>query len=128
MHPAAYLSESLRTLGIPLRRFKTGTPARVHGATVDFSRLEEQYGDEPPVAASFATDPKTLKNKLPCYIGYTNEQTHEVIRQNIGRSPLYGGAIEGIGPATAPASRIRLALRRKKAPPVLFGADGGEHP
>ena len=127
MHPAAYLSESLRTLGIPLRRFKTGTPARVHGATVDFSRLEEQYGDEPPVAASFATDPKTLKNKLPCYIGYTNEQTHEVIRQNIGRSPLYGGAIEGIGPRYCPSIEDKVMRFAEKKRHQFFLEPMGEN-
>ena len=127
MHPAAYLSESLRMLGIPLRRFKTGTPARVHGATVDFSRLEEQYGDEPPVAASFATDPKTLKNKLPCYIGYTNEQTHEVIRQNIGRSPLYGGAIEGIGPRYCPSIEDKVMRFAEKKRHQFFLEPMGEN-
>lgn len=103
MHPAAHLSESLRTLGVTLRRFKTGTPARVHSRSIDYTQFEVQPGDEPPIPASFATDYRTLKNKLPCHIGYTNEQTHEVIRQNIGRSPLYGGKIEGIGPRYCPS-------------------------
>ena len=103
MHPAAHLSDSLRSLGIELRRFKTGTPARVHSDSIDYSQFEVQPGDEPPIPASFFTDYRTLKNKLPCHIGYTNEQTHEVIRQNIGRSPLYGGKIEGIGPRYCPS-------------------------
>lgn len=103
MHPAAHLSSSLAALGISLRRFKTGTPARVHGRSIDYSGFEEQPGDEPLIPASFSTDYRTLKNKLPCYIGYTNEETHEVIRQNIGRSPLYGGKIEGIGPRYCPS-------------------------
>ena len=127
MHPAARLSDSLRTLGITLRRFKTGTPARVHGNSVDFTRLEEQHGDEPPVAASFATDPATLQNKLPCYIGYTNEETHEVIRQNIGRSPLYGGAIEGIGPRYCPSFETKIVRFPDKTRHQLFVEPCGEN-
>ena len=127
MHPAARLSDSLRALGIPLRRFKTGTPARVHGNSVDFTRLEEQHGDEPPVAASFATDPATLQNKLPCYIGYTNEETHEVIRQNIGRSPLYGGAIEGIGPRYCPSIEDKVMRFAEKPRHQFFLEPMGEN-
>lgn len=127
MHPAAHLSDSLRALGIPLRRFKTGTPARVHGNSVDFTRLEEQHGDEPPVAASFATDPATLQNKLPCYIGYTNEETHEVIRQNIGRSPLYGGAIEGIGPRYCPSIEDKVMRFAEKPRHQFFLEPMGEN-
>lgn len=126
MHPAAHLSDSLRALGISLRRFKTGTPARVHGNSVDFTRLEEQHGDEPPVAASFATDPATLQNKLPCYIGYTNEETHEVIRQNIGRSPLYGGAIEGIGPRYCPSIEDKVMRFAEKPRHQFFLEPMGE--
>lgn len=127
MHPAAHLSDSLRALGISLRRFKTGTPARVHGNSVDFTRLEEQHGDEPPVAASFATDPATLQNKLPCYIGYTNEETHEVIRQNIGRSPLYGGAIEGIGPRYCPSIEDKVMRFAEKPRHQFFLEPMGEN-
>ena len=127
MHPAARLSDSLRALGISLRRFKTGTPARVHGNSVDFTRLEEQHGDEPPVAASFATDPATLQNKLPCYIGYTNEETHEVIRQNIGRSPLYGGAIEGIGPRYCPSIEDKVMRFAEKPRHQFFLEPMGEN-
>lgn len=103
MHPAAHLSESLRALGVELRRFKTGTPARVHSGSIDYSKFELQPGDEPPIPASFSTDPATLKNTLPCHIGYTNGDTHTIIRQNIHRSPLYGGKIEGIGPRYCPS-------------------------
>ena len=127
MHSAARLSDSLRALGITLRRFKTGTPARVHGNSVDFTRLEEQHGDEPPVAASFATDPATLQNKLPCYIGYTNEETHEVIRQNIGRSPLYGGAIEGIGPRYCPSIEDKVMRFAEKPRHQFFLEPMGEN-
>ena len=127
MHPAAHLSESLRQLGIPLRRFKTGTPARVHGDSIDYQKLEKQEGDEPPVAASFATDPAVLHNKLPCYIGYTNGQTHAVIRQNIGRSPLYGGAIEGIGPRYCPSIEDKVMRFAEKPRHQFFLEPMGEN-
>ena len=127
MHPAAHLSESLRQLGIPLRRFKTGTPARVHGDSIDYQKLEKQEGDEPPVAASFATDPAVLQNKLPCYIGYTNGQTHAFIRQNIGRSPLYGGAIEGIGPRYCPSIEDNVMRFSEKPRHQFFLEPMGEN-
>ena len=127
MHPAAHLSDSLRELGISLRRFKTGTPARVHGSSIDFSKLERQPGDEPPVAASFATDPAALHNKLPCYIGYTNEDTHAVIRRNIGRSPLYGGAIEGIGPRYCPSIEDKVMRFAQKPRHQFFLEPMGEN-
>ena len=127
MHPAARLSDSLRDLGISLRRFKTGTPARVHGSSIDFSKLERQPGDEPPVAASFATDAAALHNKLPCYIGYTNEDTHAVIRRNIGRSPLYGGAIEGIGPRYCPSIEDKVMRFAQKPRHQFFLEPMGEN-
>ena len=127
MHPAAHLSESLRQLGIPLRRFKTGTPARVHGDSIDYQKLEKQVGDEPPVAASFATDPAVLQNKLPCYIGYTNGQTHAVIRQNIGRSPLYGGTIEGVGPRYCPSIEDKVMRFAEKPRHQFFLEPMGEN-
>ena len=127
MHPAAHLSESLRQLGIPLRRFKTGTPARVHCDSIDYQKLEKQEGDEPPVAASFATDPAVLRNKLPCYIGYTNGQTHAVIRQNIGRSPLYGGAIEGVGPRYCPSIEDKVMRFAEKPRHQFFLEPMGEN-
>ena len=127
MHPAAHLSESLRQLGIPLRRFKTGTPARVHGDSINYQKLEKQEGDEPPVAASFATDPAVLQNKLHCFIGYTNQQTHAVIRQNIGRSPLYGGAIEGIGPRYCPSIEDKVMRFAEKPRHQFFLEPMGEN-
>ena len=127
MHPAAHLSESLRQLGIPLRRFKTGTPARVHGDSIDYQKMKKQEGDEPPVAASFATDPAVLQNKLPCYIGYTNGQTHAVIRQNIGRSPLYGGAIEGVGPRYCPSIEDKVMRFAEKPRHQFFLEPMGEN-
>ncbi len=100
--PAKPLSESLEKLGVKLRRFKTGTPARVARDSIDYSKLEIQYGDEHIVPFSFETE-GPLENKVECYIGYTNEKTHEIIRKNIGRSPLYSGKIEGIGPRYCPS-------------------------
>lgn len=102
-HSARALSDSLRAAGIGLRRFKTGTPARVNKRSIDFSVLKEQPGDEKPVPMSFMTKGE-VKNILPCHIDYTNNETHEVIKANIDRSPLYGlGTIEGIGPRYCPS-------------------------
>ena len=101
-HSAMKLSDSLKAAGIELRRFKTGTPARVNKRSIDFSQMQIQEGDEHTVPMSFMTDHE-IKNILPCHICYTNEDTHEVIRQNIHRSPLYGGKIEGIGPRYCPS-------------------------
>ena len=95
------LSESLTRLGLPLRRFKTGTPARIHRRTIDFSLLERQDGESPILPLSFET--KFLpQNKIDCHIAFTNADTHRIIRENIGRSPLYGGEIEGVGPRYCP--------------------------
>lgn len=102
MFPARGLSDSLRALGLPLLRFKTGTPPRVNRRSVDFSVLEEQRGDEEIVPFSFETTRK-LENRAVCYLAATNEKTHEIIRQNLSRSPIYGGRIEGIGPRYCPS-------------------------
>lgn len=105
--PANLLSKSLLEAGITLRRFKTGTPARVHRRSIDFSKLERQEGDEKIVP--FSADTKgELKNTLPCYIGYTNETTHKVILDNIERSAMYGGQIEGIGPRYCPSIEDKI--------------------
>jgi len=100
--PAVGLSDSLRNLGFEIGRLKTGTPARLDGKTIDFSRLEVQHGDEHPIPFSFSTD-KIDRPQLPCHIVYTNERTHEIIRANLDRSPLYGGVIEGVGPRYCPS-------------------------
>ncbi len=105
--PANLLSDSLKNNGITLRRFKTGTPARVHRRSIDFDRLERQDGDEKITPFSFETKGE-LKNTLPCYIGYTNEKTHEVILKNIKRSAMYGGQIEGIGPRYCPSIEDKI--------------------
>ena len=98
------LSESLIKLGIKLHRFKTGTPARISEDSIDFSRMEPQYGDEPVVPFSFSTDPLLIqKEQVKCYLTHTNEKTHEIIRENIDRSPMYTGVIEGVGPRYCPS-------------------------
>lgn len=105
--PAAFLSESLRNAGITIRRFKTGTPARVHKRSIDFDLLEKQDGDENIVPFAFDNF-KKLENKVSCYIGYTNAQTHKVIRDNIKKSALYSGNIEGVGPRYCPSIEDKI--------------------
>ncbi|MCM1309069.1 MAG: tRNA uridine-5-carboxymethylaminomethyl(34) synthesis enzyme MnmG, partial [Butyrivibrio sp.] len=101
---ANHLSDSLQELGIELVRFKTGTPARVDGRTVDFDKMEEQLGDTPIVPFSFSTDPDEIqKEQASCWLTYTNGETHRIIRENIGRSPLYSGVIHGTGPRYCPS-------------------------
>ena len=102
--PSNYLSESLINAGILLRRFKTGTPARMDGRTIDYSKMSEQFGDDPVVPFSFDTDAADVqKPQVSCWLTYTNEKTHEIIRNNIDRSPIYAGIIEGIGPRYCPS-------------------------
>ena len=101
---ANYLSESMKKLGIEIVRFKTGTPARVDGRTIDFDKMEEQVGDTPIVPFSFSTNPDDIqKEQASCWLTYTNEKTHEIIRSNIDRSPLYSGVIHGTGPRYCPS-------------------------
>ncbi|MCI5802544.1 MAG: tRNA uridine-5-carboxymethylaminomethyl(34) synthesis enzyme MnmG [Oscillospiraceae bacterium] len=119
LHPAGPLSDSLRGLGIHLRRFKTGTPARVHRGSIDFSQLEEQAGDEPVTPFSFETT-EELHNRVVCHIAYTNEETHRVIRENIHRSPLYGGKIEGVGPRYCPSIEDKVVRFADKPRHQLF--------
>ncbi len=102
--PSNNLSQSLLDAGILLRRFKTGTPARMDGNSIDYSKMSEQLGDEPVIPFSFDTDPADVqKPQVPCYLTYTNEKTHEIIKENIHRSPLYAGVIEGVGPRYCPS-------------------------
>jgi len=100
--PSMGLSDHLRELGFTVGRLKTGTPARLDGKTIDFSRLEAQPGDDPPVPFSFSTE-RIDRPQVPCYIAYTNERSHEIIRSGLDRSPLYAGIIEGIGPRYCPS-------------------------
>lgn len=102
MFAAKGLSNSLRALGLELMRFKTGTPSRVNKNSIDFSCLEEQPGDDPIIPFSFDTEEK-LTNKVVCHIAYTNEETHRIIKENLHRSPIYGGRIEGVGPRYCPS-------------------------
>lgn len=100
--PSLGLSDQLRDIGFGVGRLKTGTPARLDGRTIDFSKLEAQYSDDPPVPFSFSTERITMQ-QIPCYIAYTNPRTHEIIRGGLDRSPLYAGVIEGIGPRYCPS-------------------------
>lgn len=117
--PANYLSDSLRALGVELRRFKTGTPCRVHRRSIDFSKLERQDGDDEIVPFSFENHQK-LENKISCYVGYTNSKTHEVIMQNIHRSAMYSGQIEGVGPRYCPSIEDKVKRFSDKPRHQLF--------
>ena len=104
LQPANYLSESLENHGVSLRRFKTGTPARMDRRSIDFSKMEEQFGDDTIVPFSFSTDPEKVQiPQASCYLTYTNEETHKIIRSNLDRSPIYAGIIEGTGPRYCPS-------------------------
>lgn len=117
--PATKLTESLMELGVSMRRFKTGTPARVHRRSIDFSELELQPGDYP--APVFSADTKgEIENKLDCYIAYTNELTHEVIRKNLLRSPMYSGRIEGVGPRYCPSIEDKVVRFADKQRHQIF--------
>ena len=104
LQAATHLTDSLKELGIEMFRFKTGTPARVDKRSIDFSKMQEQKGDERVVPFSFTTDPESVqKDQVSCWLTYTNEQTHEIIRSNLDRSPLYSGVIHGTGPRYCPS-------------------------
>ena len=104
LQPANYLTDSLKELGIKMYRFKTGTPARIDKRSIDFSKMEEQKGDERIVPFSFTTDPEDIQiDQISCWLTYTNEKTHEIIRENLDRSPLFSGMIEGTGPRYCPS-------------------------
>ena len=104
LQAANHLTDSLKALGIEMYRFKTGTPARVDRRSIDFSRMEEQFGDDRVVPFSFTTDPESVqKEQVSCWLTYTNERTHEIIRENLDRSPLFSGVIEGTGPRYCPS-------------------------
>lgn len=104
LQAANYLTESLKKLGIEMQRFKTGTPARIDKRSIDFSKMEEQVGDERVVPFSFSTNPEDVQiDQVSCWLTYTNEKTHEIIRANLERSPLFSGMIEGTGPRYCPS-------------------------
>ena len=118
---AGHLSGFLRRAGVRMLRFKTGTPARVDGRTIDFSKMEIQKGDRPLIPFSFSTDPDTVqKEQIDCYLTYTNEKTHEIIRKNIGRSPMYNGEIEGTGPRYCPSIEDKVMRFPEKERHQIF--------
>ena len=119
MFPAAFLPDSLKELGISLRRFKTGTPARVLRSSIDFTNLEVQHGDEPVVPFSYDTE-EPPENKAVCHVSWTNDATKQVILENIHRSPLYGGQIEGIGPRYCPSIEDKVVRFPDKPRHQLF--------
>ncbi|EJP25275.1 tRNA uridine 5-carboxymethylaminomethyl modification enzyme GidA [Lachnoanaerobaculum sp. ICM7] len=118
---ANHLTSSLLEYGIDLNRFKTGTPARVDGRTIDYSVMQEQYGDDPVVPFSFETDPDSIqKEQVKCYLAYTGEKTHEIIRENIDRSPLFSGAIKGTGPRYCPSIEDKVVKFPEKDRHQIF--------
>lgn len=117
--PAAFLGASLKKLGLPLRRFKTGTPARVLRSSIDFSELEVQKGDEPPQPFSYETE-NLGENKVECHISWTNDKTKQIILDNIHRSPLYAGKIEGVGPRYCPSFEDKIMRFKDKPRHQLF--------
>lgn len=123
--PAAFLGESLRKIGVKIRRFKTGTPARVKRSSIDFTELEVQEGDEPTVPFSYDTL-SPLENKVVCHVSWTNENTKKIILDNIHRSPLYGGKIEGVGPRYCPSLEDKIVRFADKPRHQLFIEPCGE--
>ena len=124
---ATYLSDSMTDAGIPLRRFKTGTPARIDKRSIDFSKMEEQFGDEKIVPFSFTNTEEDIKREqISCWLTYTNEQTHQIIRDNIDRSPLFSGAIEGTGPRYCPSIEDKVMKFADKDRHQVFVEPEGE--
>ena len=119
MHPSVGLAENLRQLGLPLRRFKTGTPPRVNRRSIDFSQMELQEGDQTPEPFSFRTE-HSLNNQAVCYLTYTNEETHQIIRDNLHRSPMYDGTISGVGPRYCPSIETKIVRFAEKNRHQLF--------
>ena len=119
MHPSIGLADCLRQLGLPLRRFKTGTPPRVNRRSIDFSKMELQPGDENAEPFSFRTEHR-LNNSAVCYLTYTNEETHRVIRENLHRSPMYDGTISGVGPRYCPSIETKIVRFAEKPRHQLF--------
>ena len=126
LQAANYLTDSLKELGIEMFRFKTGTPARIAGNTIDYSKMEEQFGDERVVPFSFSTDPESVQiQQKSCWLTYTNEKTHEIIRNNLDRSPLYSGMIEGTGPRYCPSIEDKVVrFADKKRHQVFIEPEG----
>lgn len=128
LQAATHLTDSLREMGIELQRFKTGTPARMDGRTIDYSKMEEQFGDEKIVPFSFSTDPASIqKEQVSCWLTYTNEKTHEIIRANLDRSPIYAGIIEGTGPRYCPSIEDKVVKFAEKDRHQVFLEPEGLH-
>ena len=128
LQAANYLTESLKNMGVEIRRFKTGTPARMDKRSIDFSRMEEQFGDERVIPFSFSTDPNSVqKEQVSCWLTYTNEKTHEIIRDNLDRSPIYAGIIEGTGPRYCPSIEDKVVKFADKERHQVFIEPEGLH-
>ena len=128
LQSANHLTDSLKSLGIKMYRFKTGTPARIDRNSIDFSKMEEQKGDERVVPFSFTTDPETVQiDQVSCWLTYTNEKTHEIIRSNLDRSPLFSGAIEGTGPRYCPSIEDKVVKFPDKDRHQVFIEPEGIH-
>jgi len=119
------LTQNLIELGFPIRRFKTGTPARLDGRTIDFSKMEPQEGDNPIVPFSFMTDPSTLKNRALCYLTYTTPETHKIILDNLHRAPMYSGNINGTGARYCPSIEDKIVrFKDKERHPIFMEPEG----
>ncbi len=118
--PSKALGENLKAMGLRMRRFKTGTPCRVHRRSINFDAMEQQNGDADIVPFSFSSDAKYMKNQVSCYITYTNSETHKIIKENLHRSPLFSGQIEGIGPRYCPSIETKIVRFADKPRHQLF--------
>ena len=128
LQAATHLTDSLIANGVEMYRFKTGTPARIDKRSIDFSKMEEQFGDERVVPFSFSTDPESVqKDQVSCWLTYTNERTHEIIRANLDRSPLFSGAIEGTGPRYCPSIEDKVVKFPDKERHQVFVEPEGIH-
>lgn len=128
LQAANYLTDSLENMGIEMRRFKTGTPARMDGRTIDYSKMEEQFGDDRVIPFSFSTNPESIqKEQVSCWLTYTNEKTHEIIRGNLDRSPIYAGIIEGTGPRYCPSIEDKVVKFSEKERHQVFIEPEGIH-
>lgn len=128
LQAANYLTDSLKEMGIEMRRFKTGTPARMDKRSLDFSKMDEQFGDERVVPFSFSTNPEDVQiDQVSCFLTYTNEKTHEIIRANLDRSPIYAGIIEGTGPRYCPSIEDKVVKFADKERHQVFIEPEGLH-
>lgn len=128
LQAANYLTESLKSLGVEMRRFKTGTPARMDKRSIDFSKMEEQFGDKTIVPFSFSTNADDIqKEQISCWLTYTNNETHEIIKANLDRSPIYAGIIEGTGPRYCPSIEDKVVKFSDKERHQVFIEPEGTH-